>query len=306
MSGKISLVEVGMRDGLQNESVNLSQAQRFEFARKLAAAGCKRIEAGAFVSPQKVPQMANSKELLDQILKAQKKGQFAKDIVFSALVPNEQGYRDARAVGVQDVAVFGAVSETFSRKNINCSVEESLEKFRQVTALAKKDKVRVRGYVSTVFGCPYEGKIKASQALKVIEKFFDLGIYELSIGDTIGVATPKQVRELLKPLESWKIMKKVAMHFHDTRGTALANIRESLDFGVRVFDSSLGGLGGCPYAPGAAGNVATEDVVYLLEGMGYKTGLDLDQLIATASWMTQQLGKPLVSSLSAAGRSCIY
>lgn len=303
---KVTLVEVGMRDGLQNESVNLSIAQRFEFARKLAAAGCKRIEAGAFVSPQKVPQMANSKELLDQILKAQKQKKFPQDITFSALVPNEQGYNDARSVGVKEVAVFGAVSETFSRKNINCSVEESLEKFRQVIALAKKDKVKVRGYVSTVFGCPYEGKIKASQALKVIEKFFDLGVYELSIGDTIGVATPKQVRELLKPMKSWKVMRKVAMHFHDTRGTALANIRESLDFDVKVFDSSLGGLGGCPYAPGAAGNVATEDVVYLLEGMGLKTGLDMDELISTAAWMTQQLGRPLVSSLSAAGRSCIY
>lgn len=306
MSSKVTIVEVGMRDGLQNESVNLNQAQRFEFAKKLAAAGCKRIEAGAFVSPQKVPQMANSIELLDQILKAQKQKKFSSDIKFSALVPNEQGYRDARSVGVNDIAVFGAVSETFSQKNINCSVDESLEKFRHIIALAKKDKVRVRGYVSTVFGCPYEGKIKASKALKVIEKFFDLGIYELSIGDTIGVATPKQVRELLKPLESWKVMKKVAMHFHDTRGTAIANILESLDFGVTVFDSSLGGLGGCPYAPGAAGNVATEDVVYFLEGMGIKTGLDLDELIKTANWMTQQLGRPLVSSLSAAGRSCIY
>lgn len=306
MSGKATIVEVGMRDGLQNESVSLSLAQRFEFAQKLSAAGFKRIEAGSFVSPKKVPQMALSKDLIEQIHRAQKGKKIPSDISFSALVPNEQGYHQARAAGVTDVAVFGAVSETFSQKNINCSVQESFDRFRQVISLAKKDKVRVRGYVSTVFGCPYEGKIKTSQAMKVIEKYFDLGIYELSIGDTIGVATPKQVRELLGAVRKIVNMKKVAMHFHDTRGTAIANISESLNFGVRTFDASLGGLGGCPYAPGAAGNVATEDVVYLLEGMGIKTNLSLDKLIEASLWMQTQLGRPLTSRLISAGRSCIY
>lgn len=306
MSSKVTIVEVGMRDGLQNESVNLSQAQRFEFANHLVAAGLKRIEAGSFVSPQRVPQMANSKELIDQLLEAQKQKKIPANVIFSALVPNAQGYQAARAVGVKEVAVFGAVSETFSQKNINCSIDESLEKFRQVVSLAKRDGVRVRGYVSTVFGCPYEGKIKTAKALKVIEKFFDLGIFELSIGDTIGVATPKQVSELLKGLRRMKVMKKVAMHFHDTRGTALANIAESLNSDVRVFDSSLGGLGGCPYAPGAAGNVATEDVVYLLEGMGLKTGLNFDELLKTTTWLAKQLDRPLTSRLSKAGHSCIF
>jgi len=303
---KITIVEVGMRDGLQNEKGNLSVDQKFELAQRLASTGLKRIEAGAFVSPEKIPQMQNSKELLKKILGAQKANQFSKAITFSALVPNMHGYRDSQEAGVKDIAVFGAVSDTFSQRNINCSVEESLAKFREVVAQAKKDKVKVRGYVSTVFGCPYEGKIKTSRALKIIEKFLDLGIYELSVGDTIGVATPKQVRELLKPLKSDKVISKIAMHFHDTRATALANIAESLEFGVKVFDSSVSGLGGCPYAPGAAGNVATEDVVYLLEGMGLKTGLDLDQLMGTAKWVNQLLNRTQASRLSQAGHSCIY
>ena len=193
------------------------------------------------------------------------------------------------------------MTETFSQKNINSTVNESFKRFSEVVENAKRDRIRVRGYVSTAFGCPYEGRISVKQAMGVIERFFELGIYELSIGDTIGVATPKQVNELLQQIQKNKWISKTAMHFHDTRGTALANIAESLRFGVTVFDSSTGGLGGCPYAPGAAGNVATEDVVYLLEGMGYRTGLDLDKLIKTTEWMTKQLGRPLVSRLSLAG-----
>jgi hydroxymethylglutaryl-CoA lyase len=303
---KIQIVEVGMRDGLQNEAVHLNQAQRYEFARRLAHAGLRRIEAGAFVSPKWVPQMAGSPILMKRLLRAQKNKKFPSILRFSALVPNLRGYQQAHEVGVKDIAIFGAVSETFSKKNINCTVKESFFKFNEVMGQAQQDKVRVRGYVSTVFGCPYEGKISVKQAMNVIEKFFALGIYELSIGDTIGVATPKQVRELLRQIQLNKQIQQTAMHFHDTRGTALANITASLDFGVTIFDSSLGGLGGCPYAPGAAGNVATEDVVYLLEGMGYKTGVDLDQLIRTTEWMTKQLGRQLVSRLSLAGRSCIY
>jgi hydroxymethylglutaryl-CoA lyase len=303
---KISIVEVGMRDGLQNEAVHLNQKQRFEFAKRLASTGLKNIEAGAFVSPRWVPQMAGSDQLLRQLIAAQKKGQFPSNVVFSALVPNQKGFVEAVEAGVKTVAIFGAASETFSKKNINCTIDESFARFSELMELAKISKLKMRGYVSTVFGCPYEGKIKPAKALKVIERFFDLGIYELSIGDTIGVATPKQVEEILGPLEKMKLIPKVAMHFHDTRGTALANIAKSLDYGVTVFDSSIGGLGGCPYAPGAAGNVATEDVVYLLEGMGHKTGLDLDKLINTTEWMSKQLGRKLVSRVSLAGRSCVY
>lgn len=293
---RVQIVEVGMRDGLQNEAVQLSQKQRYEFAKRLAAAGLERIEAGAFVSPKWVPQMASSPQLLKQLLVAQRNKKFSPRIRWSALVPNTMGYQQAREAGVKDIAVFGAVSETFSRKNINSTVAQSFQKFSEVVSQAKKDKIKVRGYVSTAFGCPYEGKISVSKAMRVIEKFFDLGIYELSVGDTIGVATPKQVAELLKQVEKSKWIHKTAMHFHDTSGTAIANISKSLDFGIRVFDSSLGGLGGCPYAPGAAGNVATEDVVYLLEGMGYQTGLDLDQLVKTRIWMSQQIGRPLKNS----------
>lgn len=303
---KIEIVEVGMRDGLQNEAVHLSLGQRYEFAKKLTAAGLQRIEAGAFVSPRWVPQMADSPQLLKKLIRAQKNKKFSPQVRWSALVPNLIGYQQAAEVGVRDIAIFGAVSETFSQKNINCSVAKSFEKFSEVVQSAKADRARVRGYVSTVFGCPYEGKISVKQAMRVIEKFFDLGIYEISIGDTIGVATPKQVRELLEQIQKNKWISKTAMHFHDTRGTALANISESLRFGVTVFDSSLGGLGGCPYAPGAAGNVATEDVVYLLEGMGLRTGVDLDKLIKTTEWMTKQLGRPLASRLSLAGRSCLF
>ncbi len=298
---KVEIVEVGMRDGLQNEAVHLTQEQRYEFAKRLAGAGLKRIEAGAFVSPKWVPQMADSGTLIQKLFKAQKSNKISSAVRWSALVPNLMGYDQAVAVGVKEVAIFGAVSETFSQRNINSSVNDSFKKFSEVLENAKSDRIRVRGYVSTAFGCPYEGRISVKQAMGVIERFFELGIYELSIGDTIGVATPKQVKELLQQIQKNKWITKTAMHFHDTRGTALANIAESLRFGVTVFDSSIGGLGGCPYAPGAAGNVATEDVVYLLEGMGYRTGLDLDKLIKTTEWMTKQLGRPLVSRLSLAG-----
>jgi hydroxymethylglutaryl-CoA lyase len=290
---KVQIVEVGMRDGLQNEVNLLSQKQRYEFAKRLAKTGLERIEAGAFVSPKWVPQMANSPRLLKQLITAQKNKNFSAKIRWSALVPNMIGYQQSREAGVKDIAIFGAVSETFSKKNINASVTQSLQKFSEVVAQAKKDKVKVRGYVSTAFGCPYEGKISVAKAMRVIEKFFDLGIYELSVGDTIGVATPKQVSELLKEIKTSGWIPKTAMHFHDTRGTAIANISKSLEFGITVFDSSLGGLGGCPYAPGAAGNVATGDVVYLLEGMGYRTGVDLDELAKTTQWMSQLVGRPL-------------
>lgn len=304
---KIKLVEVGMRDGLQNESRQLAIGQLYRFANKLIECGHVYIEAGAFVSPKWVPQMADSKKLIGKILKAQDSGKISKKIHFSALTPNMYGLEEAMSVGLKEVAVFGAASETFSKKNINCTIEESLEKFKEVCSVAKKRKVKVRGYISTAFGCPYEGKISKKKVLDLIEAYLDMGIYEVSIGDTIGVATPKQVRDLLQSVTPLKKVSKLAMHFHDTRGTALANISASLDFGIKTFDTSLGGLGGCPYAPGSAGNVATEDVVYLLHGMGYKTGLSLGKLVETTKWISKQLDKQLPSKVSLSNtKSCLY
>jgi len=296
---KVKMVEVGPRDGLQNESQNLSPTVRREFIEKLVKAGLRHIEIGAFVSPQKVPQMASSKELITELIRDQKKNKnFAKGVQFSALVPNEKGMQDALTTGITEIAVFTAASETFTKKNINCTIDESIERFRPVVKLAKANKVRVRAYVSTCFGCPYEGEIKESQVMKVVAKLQKLGFDELSIGDTIGVADPLHVRRLVKRLLAKVEVKKLAMHFHDTRGTALVNIFESLEQGVRIFDSSLGGLGGCPYAPGASGNVATEDVIYMHNRMGVNTGVDLKSLVEITHWMSSQLQRKLPSKLS--------
>jgi hydroxymethylglutaryl-CoA lyase len=303
---RVELVEVGMRDGLQNEPMELSTNKKLELARRLADCGFRRMEAGSFVSPKWVPQMADSSKIISTLLAESRVASSVGRVRWSALVPNMVGYENAKKAGVKEIAIFGAISNTFSQKNINVSVTESLRRFEEVIANAKKDRIRVRGYVSTVFGCPYEGKISAKVAFKVIEKFLDLGVYELSLGDTIGVATPKQVKDLLVLFDADTIKRRLAMHFHDTRGTALANIAASLDMGAVVFDSSIGGLGGCPYAPGAAGNVATEDVVYMLEGMGYNTGLNLDKLIETTKWIQLQLKRDLPARLPKAGHSCIY
>lgn len=296
---KIEIVEVGPRDGLQNESVNLSVEARFNFIKSLAQSGLKRIEAGAFVSPEWVPQMANSRELILEIYRRAK--EFPKNMRFSALVPNLRGMNDALTTPIPEVAVFGACSESFSHKNINCSVKESLERFQQVTALAKKEKRKVRGYLSVAFGCPYEGKVSEQTVIALVQNFIKLGVYEVSVGDTIGVATPKQVRSLLMKLRRKVPLKKIAMHFHDTRGTALANVLASLEMGIKVFDSSFGGLGGCPYAGGASGNLATDDLVYMLHGMGYQTGVDLEKLLALAPSMQMEIGRKLPSRTSEAG-----
>lgn len=298
---KVQIVEMSLRDGLQNEAVHLSVSQRFQLLKRLSEAGSTRIEIGAFVSPKWVPQMSFTKELVKKSLTAQKQKKINPKIQLSALVPNMKGLEGAIKTGISDVAVFGAATESFSQKNINCSIDQSFKNFAEVMEHAKKHKIKVRGYVSTVFGCPYEGKVSPKKALKVIERYIDLGVYEISLGDTIGVATPKDVRILLKDLLTLTSTKKIAMHFHDTRGTAIANILASLDMGIRTFDSSLGGLGGCPYAPGAAGNVATEDVVYMLHGMGFQTGLDLQKLIKTTLWMNKQVGRQLPSKLSLTG-----
>lgn len=298
---KVTIVEVGPRDGLQNEKKTLSLESRLQFAQMLADAGVKKLELGAFVSPQWVPQMAGSAELLTRALEMQKAKKLPKDVEISALVPNPRGMEDALKVGVQSVAIFGSASESFSKKNINCSIEESFERFEKVMEMAKKRKIKVRGYLSMCFGCPFEGEISEAQVVKLVKRMVKMGVYEVSIGDTIGVADPKQVKRLVSKLLKAVGAKKLAMHFHDTRGTAMANVLASLELGIRTFDSSLGGLGGCPYAPAATGNVATEDVVYMLHRMGFDTGLDIEKLITTNKWMTGEIGHELPSRVGRAG-----
>ena len=298
---RITIVEMGLRDGLQNEAVHLSLSQRFQLLKKLDDAGLRRIEIGAFVSPKWVPQMSDTSKLVKKALDAKKQKKLSNQLKMSTLVPNMVGFDNAKKSGISEIAVFGASSESFSQKNINVSINQSLKNFQQVIASAKKQKMKTRAYLSTVFGCPYEGKVSRAKVLKLIEKYLDLGVDEISLGDTIGVASPKQVRSLLRGLLKLASAKQFAMHFHDTRGTAIANILASLDGGITVFDTSIGGLGGCPYAPGAAGNVATEDVVYMLDQMGLKTGIDLQKLIKTTLWMNKQVGRQLPSKLSLAG-----
>jgi hydroxymethylglutaryl-CoA lyase len=296
---KIQIVEVGPRDGLQNENRTLTPAQRYEFIKHLAASGLKRIEAGAFVSPKWVPQMEGSREVITKLYAT--RGQFPKGVRFSALVPNVKGMQDALDTPIEEVAIFGACTESFSKRNINCTIAESLERFQEVIAMAKKHKRKVRGYLSVAFGCPYEGDVPEKRVIDLIAKFAKMGVYEISVGDTIGVATPKQVKSLLKKLKVRVPLSKIAMHFHDTRGTALANVLASLEAGVKVFDSSFGGLGGCPYARGASGNLSTDDLVYMLEGMGLKTGVDLGKLIDYAPKMQDEVGHKLPSKVAEAG-----
>lgn len=274
---KVQIVEVGARDGLQNEKMVVPIGERVRLIEKLASVGLKRIEAGAFVSPKWVPQMEDSVEVFRRL--RSHAPEIDGRVRLSALVPNPRGMEDALRAEVKEVAIFGACSESFSQRNINCTMEESLKRFSEVIAVAKKNKIRVRGYLSVALGCPYEGYVPEKRVVNLTEALLSMGVYEVSIGDTIGVATPRQVRILLEKLQRKVNLKKVALHLHDTRGTAIANVVQGLDMGVRVFDSSVGGLGGCPYAKGASGNLATEDLVYLLEGMGVRTGIDLKKLI---------------------------
>lgn len=297
----VKIVEVGPRDGLQNERRIQTLLTKKKFIRDLSQTGLRHIEIGAFVSPKWVPQMAETLALTKSVVRAQASGRLPKFIEYGTLVPNERGMEDALKSGIKSIAVFGACSETFSKRNINCSIDESLRRFEKVLNLAHKHRLRTRGYLSTVFGCPYEGWIKPSASARLSARLRDLGVEEISLGDTVGVATPNQVRSVLQ-----LVLKKVnsnclAMHFHDTRGTALANVCESLKFGIRTFDSSLGGLGGCPYAEGAAGNLATEDLVYLLHGLGFKTGVKLQKLIRIRKWLEEKLDHDLPSKVSRAG-----
>lgn len=289
----VRIVEVGPRDGLQNEKQIVPPDIKIEFIRRLAESGLKTIEATAFVSPKWVPQMADHAE----VLRALPQGQ---GISYPVLVPNMRGFEAAVAAGAREVAVFAAASETFSQRNINCSIAESLERFAPVFGAARGANIRVRGYVSCVLGCPYEGQVAPAKVAEVAAELYERGCYEVSLGDTIGVGTPERTRELIEAVACSVPIHALAGHFHDTYGQALANIYAAFLAGVGVFDASVSGLGGCPYAPGAAGNVATEDLLYMLNGMGIETGVNLDRLISAGAFICDKLGRPTKSRVAGA------
>ena len=290
---QVSIVEVGPRDGLQNESATIPLADKTALVESLANAGMKRVETGSFVSPKWVPQMADSAAVFESIKRQQ-------DVVYSALTPNLRGYQAAMQADADEVAIFGAASESFSQKNINCSIEESLARFADIMEQAKADNVKVRGYVSCVLGCPYEGDIAPEAVAQVSKTLYDMGCYEISLGDTIGVGTPVKTAKMLAAVIEVVPKEALAVHFHDTYGQALANILVALEMGIATLDSAVAGLGGCPYAKGASGNVASEDVVYMLNGMGITTGVDLQKLAIAGDKITRVLGKDNQSKVAKA------
>ncbi|XP_011190197.1 hydroxymethylglutaryl-CoA lyase, mitochondrial [Zeugodacus cucurbitae] len=292
-STAVRIVEVGPRDGLQNEPKILPASVKISLIDQLSETGLRTIEATSFVSPKWVPQMGDNAEVLRSIQK--KSG-----ISYPVLTPNLKGFESALKAGATEVAVFGAASDSFSMKNINCTAAESIERFRPVIEAAQKADVKVRGYVSTVVGCPYEGAVKPSAVAKIVDALFSMGCYEISLGDTIGVGTPGSMRSMLDEVVKVVPPNKLAVHCHDTYGQALANILVSLEYGIAVVDSSVSGLGGCPYARGASGNVATEDVVYMLHGMGIETGVDLEKLIAVGRYICNELGRQSESKVNRA------
>jgi hydroxymethylglutaryl-CoA lyase len=289
----VRIVEVGPRDGLQNEKAIISSADKIALIDRLSATGLACIEATSFVSPKWVPQLADAAEVFTGITKRP-------GVSYPVLVPNEQGYVRARAVGATEVAVFTAASEAFNQRNINATIDESIARFEPVLAAAKADGVKVRGYVSTVLGCPYQGEVPVADVVRVARRLHKLGCYEISLGDTIGIGTPKKAAQMLRSVSEEVPMSALAVHFHDTYGQALANILACLDEGVRVIDSAVSGTGGCPYAHGASGNVATEDVAYMLEGLGMSTGVDLGKLVETGRWLAALLGRSTGSKVTAA------
>ena len=295
---KVTVFEVGPRDGLQNESREVSLKLKTGFVRDLVGAGLREIEMGAFVRPDRVPQMADSAALCRAVDVAHP----PRGVRYWSLVPNRKGMERALEAGVRNVAVFTAATESFAERNIGMSIEASLREFTEVMKMARAAgrKLEVRGYISTAFGCPFEGRVKPARALRVIEKLLDLGVTQVSVGDTIGVATPRDVEAVLRTAVNRFGGKNLAGHFHDTRGTALVNALRALELGVRTLDSSAGGLGGCPFAPGATGNLATEDLVYLLHGMGFKTGVDLERLCAASLKLSRVIGRPITSRYLAA------
>jgi hydroxymethylglutaryl-CoA lyase len=294
VSDFVRVVEVGPRDGLQNEKTLIPAATKIALIDRLSATGLRSIEATSFVSPKWVPQLADAAEVYSGITRRD-------GVSYPVLVPNDQGYERARAVGVDEVAVFGAASEAFSRRNINASIDESIARFEPVLARARADGVKVRGYVSTVLGCPYQGEVPLTDVVRVATRLYTLGCYEISLGDTIGAGTPKAARTMLRAVADEIPMTALAVHFHDTRGQALANVLACLEAGVRVVDASVSGAGGCPYAKGASGNVASEDVVFMLQGLGFETGVDLPALIDTGRWLSGELGRVNGSKLGLAG-----
>ena len=291
LPSSVKIVEVGPRDGLQNEKVQISAADKIALIEQLANAGVNYIESGSFVSPKWVPQMATSTDVFNGIKR--KTG-----VTYAALTPNMKGFEAAVAVNTSEVAIFGAASEAFSQKNINCSIEESLQRFEPIMQAAKAANIPVRGYVSCVVGCPYEGEVAPEQVAKVAQKLYQMGCYEISLGDTIGVGTPASVSKMLQAVSTKVPVEKLAVHFHDTYGQALTNIYAALQMGVKVVDSAIAGLGGCPYAKGASGNVATEDVVYMLDGLGIKTDIDFKKLLQAGWFISDKLGKAPISKVS--------
>ncbi len=296
---QVRIVEVGPRDGLQNESKILPSSTKIELISRLVNCGISHIEAGSFVNPQRIPQLADSDAVFAGIAKA-------KSLTYSALVPNVQGMERAIASGVDEIAIFAAASESFSQNNINCSIAESLKRFEPVMDLARQLQIPVRGYLSCVLGCPFEGDVTSDQVLKLAHELLQLGCYELSFGDTIGVGTPLKAKRLVSAMLAGGVpVESIALHFHNTYGQALANIYACLELGVSIFDSAVAGLGGCPYAKIASGNVATEDLLYMLDGMQIETGIDLPKLIETSHWISTILGRSPSSSVATAlSNSC--
>jgi len=288
----VHIMDVGPRDGLQNEKQLISTEVKVELIARLGAAGLKRIEATSFVSPKWVPQMADANEVMARIERLP-------GVDYSVLTPNLKGFEAAIAAGAREVAVFAAASEAFSQKNINCSIDESLERFAPVMAAARTAGVKVRGYVSCVAGCPYQGDVSPVAVARVAAQLHAMGCYEISLGDTIGAGTPLTIQRMLGAVLEEVSVSQIAGHYHDTYGMAIANIYASLEMGVAIFDTSISGLGGCPYAKGATGNVATEDVVYLLRGLGIETHIDFDALVSAAAWISEQLGRRPSSHVAA-------
>ena len=290
LPSKVRIVEVGPRDGLQNEKEILPLEDKLEYIKLLSKTGLDTIEVTSFVSPKAIPQMGDANELfkaVDQSLN--------KDINKPCLVPNLKGLEAAMESGVSEISLFSATSDSFTKKNINCTVEESFNRMGEVAKIAQDNKIKMRGYVSSAFGCPYEGEVSVDKLLEVVKRFFNLGVYEVSVGDTIGVATPKQVDSILKRLSSEFDKNKLAMHFHDTRGMAVTNVLVSLENGYSVFDASSGGLGGCPYAKGASGNVGTEDLIYLFDSLGIEHGVDMKALVDASKFILEKLNKSTTS-----------
>lgn len=285
---EVKIIEVGPRDGLQNEAQTISAEVKIELVDRLSQAGFRNVEAASFVSPKWVPQMATSSEVMAGI-------QRRDGTIYSALVPNMKGFDAALAAGVDEVVIFAAASEAFSQKNINCSIAESIERFRDVAQAAKQNKLRLRGALSCAFGCPYQGEVSGDSVADVVRRLRDLGCDEIDIADTIGVATPRHVQTIMQRAIDEFPIERLSGHFHDTYGQALANIYASLEVGITIYHASVAGLGGCPYAKGATGNVATEDVLYMMRGLGIETGIDFDKVVDAGQFISRQLGRPAVS-----------